>query len=184
MTKLAITLTALLLAGCSATTSLTQKSSAEVRQGVTTIHSTIGNPGIAYSGPPMQATTDGSDLNLVYYELRAFEPETGGSIRYRLVIDITYRVSWRNYVSAAFSGRTKVNVTQLEKSVLNCTSVTTCMLEETLEVPLEEEQIVSALKRRESLRVKLRAKSGHRSVVEIPTSYLMGFYAAIVNRQG
>ncbi|WP_143732315.1 hypothetical protein [Microbulbifer sp. GL-2] len=183
MTKHAIILTALLLAGCSSTTSLTQKSSAEVRQGVTA-QSSVENLGVKYSGPPMQATTDGSDHNLFYYELRAFEPQAGGPISYQLIIDISYRESWRNYASASFGSGRQVEIIQLEKNILNCPSVTTCMLEETLEVPLEEEQIVKALKQRNALRVKLKAKSGHRSVVEVPPSYLMGFYAAIVNRQG
>ncbi|GAB2876872.1 hypothetical protein [Microbulbifer echini] len=183
MTKLAIALIAILVAGCSATTSLTQKSVAEVRQAVT-IQNDAKSPVIEYSGPPMQATTDGSDHNLYYYNLRAVESRDGGSIQYRLHIDITYREDWRNYELASFRGGHQVDVTQVDKKVLNCASSISCMLEETVEVTLQEDQITSALERRDNLRVKLKAKSGHRSVVEVSSSYLMGFYAAIVNRQG
>ncbi|WP_445357311.1 hypothetical protein ACJJIC_14890 [Microbulbifer sp. ANSA002] len=183
MTKFTTYLAAVLLAGCSATTSITQKSASEVRQAVT-IHNSSENNATEYSGPPMQATTDGSDHNLYYYMLRALAPKNGGSPQYQLRIDITYRENWRNYDTATFSGGNEVELSKLDRKVLNCASAFKCMLEETLEVTLSENQITNALKKRESLRVKLYAKSGHRSVIEVPSSYLMGFYSSIVNRRG
>ncbi|MFA0813697.1 hypothetical protein [Microbulbifer epialgicus] len=183
MTKLAITLAALLLTGCSATTSLTQRSAAEVRQAVT-MQDVRENSEIEYSGPPMQATTDGSDHNLYYYNLHAYEAKSDGAIRYQLRIDITYREHWRYYESASFSGGRQVNIPKSDRKILYCVSGTDCMFEETLEVSLDEEQIVSALKDRDRLRLKLKARSGHRSIIEVSSSYLMGFYAAIVNRNG
>ncbi|WP_226649038.1 hypothetical protein [Microbulbifer variabilis] len=183
MTKFAIGLAAVLLAGCSATTNITQKSASEVRQAVT-IQNTTGNSAIEYSGPPMQGTTDGSTYNLYYFNLRALAPTDGSARQYQLHIDITYRENWRNYEKAILNGGDQLELSQLNLKTLNCVSSVSCMIEETIEVALSEDQITNALKRREKLRVKLYAKSGHRSVIDVPSSYLMGFYSAIVNRQG
>ncbi|WP_444921948.1 hypothetical protein ACJJID_06285 [Microbulbifer sp. CnH-101-G] len=183
MSKFAISLAAILLAGCSATTSITQKSASEVRQAVA-IQNTADESATEYSGPPMQGTTDGSAYNLYYYKLRALAPSDGTSPQYLLQIDISYRENWRNYEKAILGSGGQLEFSQLNRKTLNCASTNSCMLEETLEVALSEDQITDALKRRDKLRVKLYAKSGHRSVIDVPSSYLMGFYSAVVNRQG
>ncbi|MCO1336827.1 hypothetical protein MO867_21090 [Microbulbifer sp. OS29] len=183
MTKIALALAALLMFGCSSVTHFTQKTAGEVRQAVT-IHNSEQDSATQYSGPRMQATTDGSDYNLYFYDLRATESTVGGPTQYQLKVDITYRENWRYYEIAELRGRQRLDTAPIKRSILNCVSARDCMYEEILDIALSEEQILTTIHNRDKLKLKLRAKSGHSSTIEVPLSYLMGFYAAIVNHAG
>ncbi|WHI46768.1 hypothetical protein ACJJIE_03610 [Microbulbifer sp. TRSA001] len=183
MTKITLTLAVILLAGCSSVTHLSQRTAGEVREAVS-IQADKENSGTQFSGPKLQATTDGSDLNLYYYNLRAFDPTDNEPTKYHLQVFITYRRAWRHYESAELSGGQPVETAPINKSVLQCVSGNECMLEEALDIALTEEQILASVRNRDKLKLKLRAKSGHSSTIEVPANYLLGFYAAVVNYEG
>ncbi|WP_444931358.1 hypothetical protein ACJJIF_06145 [Microbulbifer sp. SSSA002] len=183
MTKFTLTLAAIVLAGCSSVTHISEKTAGEVRQAVS-IQVDEQNPGTQFSGPHLQATTDGSDFNLYYYSLRAFEPASDAPTRYHLRVNLTYRQAWRNYEFAELNSGQSVETAPIDRNVLQCFSRSTCMLEEVLDIALTQEQILAAVQERDKLALKLRAKSGHSSTIEVPASYLLGFYAAVVNYEG
>ncbi|AWF81746.1 hypothetical protein BTJ40_13430 [Microbulbifer sp. A4B17] len=183
MTRFTVILAAILLAGCSSVTHLSEKTPGEVRQAVS-IQASEQNSGTQFSGPKMQATTDGSDLNLYYYNLRAFEPVADAPTSYHLQVNITYRRAWRHYESAELSGGQPVETAPIDKNVLQCVSGNECMLEEILDISLTEEQILASVRNRDKLKLKLRARSGHSSTIEVPATYLLGFYAAVINYEG
>ncbi|WP_444917492.1 hypothetical protein [Microbulbifer sp. JMSA003] len=183
MTKFTLTLVAILLVGCSSVTQLSEKTAGEIRQAVS-IQASGENSGTQFSGPKLQATTDGSDLNLYYYNLRAFEPAANEPTKYHLQIHITYRKAWRHYESAELNGGQPVETAPINKNVLQCVSGNECMLEEILDIALTEEQIQASVRNRDKLKLKLRARSGHSSTIEVPATYLLGFYAAVANYEG
>lgn len=186
MTKYALILSALFFTGCAGLVppNYIDKEPVEIQQ-ATVFETSEFDKLIKYVGPEARRHSAQMFGDSQKFVLRAFKPKTGGDASYQLYVDVIYSGGgWRFYESVSFLGGDLKDLTVINREVLGCQSGCTYM--ETLGVDLTEEQMKAIIDDHAEigLSVRLNAKSGHETIVMVPKNYLLGFTAAIENRNG
>lgn len=132
---------------------------------------------IRFVGPPIRKGWNEQTT----VRLRGWIDKSTKISSHQIYTRVWYNLSdWRFYRSASFKGGERVDLVEIDRDV-NCSGgggIVTCSYAEIIGVPISLDDLKGA--QDTGLIVRLNARSGHETFIEIPAPYVKGYLAAVV----
>ena len=170
---LVLAATGLLLAGCATDYS---KKPAPAIADATTVKDSAFDAQVRYTGPTLR-TERRRGLFMDYHSvsLRSFVDKKSGQSTNQIYVVLSYVGGLRFYQTASFEGGVQRELLAIDRNVDFCNGGF-CAYTETLGIQLTDAELESAVS---GMKIRLNAKSGHESFIELPANYVAGFLAAV-----
>jgi len=166
----------LCLAGCATDYS---KQPTQAVAAATTVKDSNFDAQVRYMAPNLRSERRrGLFMDYHSVALRSFVDKKTGLAANQVYVTVSYVGGWRFYRTASFEGGAQRAVLAIDRNVDFCNGGI-CAYTETLGIQLSDEELQAAAR---GMKIRLNAKSGHESMIELPANYVAGFLAALPGR--
>lgn len=112
------------------------------------------------------------------YFIRSWKNKKNNNIKHQLYISFDYFGDWRFYNSASFDDSRQTDVTEIDRTVLDCSSrYFGCNVSEDVAVDLSSQFLKSKIN--EGFSVRINSKRSYSDIVTISPNYIAGYLSVV-----